>query len=50
MAEKNPSVIEIHGLSKIYKNVPALKSLNLDVHQNSIFGFLWPSGVFLQRT
>jgi ABC-2 type transport system ATP-binding protein len=44
MAEKNPSVIEIHGLSKIYKNVPALKSLNLDVHQNSIFGFLGPNG------
>jgi ABC-2 type transport system ATP-binding protein len=44
MEEKIPYVISTRGLSKIYKNVPALKPLNLDVHQNSIFGFLGPNG------
>jgi ABC-2 type transport system ATP-binding protein len=44
MEEKTPYVISTRGLSKIYKNVPALKPLNLDVHQNSIFGFLGPNG------
>jgi len=39
-----PFVIETHDLSKIYKNIQALKSLNLRVHQNSIFGFLGPNG------
>jgi ABC-2 type transport system ATP-binding protein len=37
-------VIETHQLSKAYKNVQALKALNLKVHQNSIFGFLGPNG------
>lgn len=37
-------VIETHGLSKTYKGVQALKSLNLQVHPNSIFGFLGPNG------
>jgi ABC-2 type transport system ATP-binding protein len=37
-------VIETHELSKTYKNVQALQSLNLKVHQNSIFGFLGPNG------
>ena len=37
-------VIETHGLSKAYKNVHALNSLDLKVHQNSIFGFLGPNG------
>jgi ABC-2 type transport system ATP-binding protein len=44
MNEKTPYVITTRGLSKVYKNVPALKPLNLDVHQNSIFGFLGPNG------
>jgi ABC-2 type transport system ATP-binding protein len=39
-----PYVIETQGLSKIYKNVQALKALNLKVRQNSIFGFLGPNG------
>jgi ABC-2 type transport system ATP-binding protein len=39
-----PYVIETHALSKTYKNVHALQSLNLKVHQNSIFGFLGPNG------
>jgi ABC-2 type transport system ATP-binding protein len=39
-----PYVIETHELSKAYKNVQALKALNLKVRQNSIFGFLGPNG------
>jgi ABC-2 type transport system ATP-binding protein len=43
---KNTSdlVIETHGLSKAYKNVQALKSLDLQVAKHSIFGFLGPNG------
>jgi ABC-2 type transport system ATP-binding protein len=37
-------VIETHGLSKTYKAVTALKSLDLTVARNSIFGFLGPNG------
>ncbi len=37
-------VIETHGLSKAYKEVEALKSLDLKVAPNSIFGFLGPNG------
>src|SRR5512146_464072 len=37
-------VIETRGLSKTYKNIQALKSLDLKVHQHSIFGFLGPNG------
>ncbi len=44
MDTMEPFVIETHALSKTYKNVQALKSLNLKVHQNSIFGFLGPNG------
>jgi ABC-2 type transport system ATP-binding protein len=39
-----PYVIETHELSKTYKNIQALKSLELKVKQNSIFGFLGPNG------
>ena len=38
------SVIETHGLSKSYKGVMALKSLDLRVPKNSIFAFLGPNG------
>ena len=44
MIQANPYVIETHGLSKTYKNIHALSSLDLKVHQNSIFGFLGPNG------
>jgi len=37
-------VIQTRDLSKSYKNVDALKLLNLEVHKNSIFGFLGPNG------
>jgi ABC-2 type transport system ATP-binding protein len=37
-------VIETHSLTKTYKGVQALKSLDLRVAQNSICGFLGPNG------
>ncbi len=37
-------VIETHGLGKTYKEITALKSLDLTVSKNSIFGFLGPNG------
>jgi len=37
-------VIDTQGLSKTYKGVTALKSLDLKVPKNSIFGFLGPNG------
>ena len=37
-------VIETHSLTKTYKGVQALKSLELRVAQNSICGFLGPNG------
>jgi ABC-2 type transport system ATP-binding protein len=44
MEEKSPAVISIHGLSKTFGKINALKSLNLEVGQNSIYGFLGPNG------
>jgi ABC-2 type transport system ATP-binding protein len=38
------SVIHTQGLTKTFKGVYALKSLNLSVPKNSIFGFLGPNG------
>ena len=40
----NDLVIETHGLGKTYKEVTALKALDLTVSKNSIFGFLGPNG------
>lgn len=37
-------VIDTHGLGKTFKQVEALKNLNLRVSKNSIFGFLGPNG------
>ena len=37
-------VIDTQGLSKTYRQVNALKSLDLQVPKNSIFGFLGPNG------
>ena len=37
-------VIRTRGLSKRYRGVTALESLDLDVRRNSIFGFLGPNG------
>ena len=44
MSLSTPFVIETIALSKTYKNVQALRSLDLKVRQNSIFGFLGPNG------
>lgn len=44
MESSTPLVIETQGLSKAYKGVQALKALNLQVRQHSIFGFLGPNG------
>jgi ABC-2 type transport system ATP-binding protein len=38
------SVIQTNDLSKSYDGIDALKSLNLTVPKNSIFGFLGPNG------
>jgi ABC-type uncharacterized transport system YnjBCD ATPase subunit len=42
-------VIEIHNLSKAYKEVQALKNLNLTVKQHSIFGLLGHNGAVSRR-
>ena len=44
MKINNENVINLQGLSKIYKETSALKPLNLTVKKNSIFGFLGPNG------
>jgi len=44
MEESSEYVIQISGLSKSYNGVDALKSLDLTVRKNSIFGFLGPNG------
>jgi ABC-2 type transport system ATP-binding protein len=44
MKNSSDLVIETHSLSKAYKNVQALKSLDLKVAKHSIFGFLGPNG------
>ncbi|MEJ2598578.1 MAG: ABC transporter ATP-binding protein [Anaerolineales bacterium] len=44
MSASNSFVIETRGLSKTYQAVQALKSLDLKVQHNSIFGFLGPNG------
>ncbi len=43
---ENPQEFVIHtqGLTKTYKDITALKSLDLMVPKNSIFGFLGPNG------
>jgi len=37
-------VIEIHGLTKTYKNGRGIKNLNLEIYKGDIFGFLGPNG------
>lgn len=44
MQEINNLVIDTRDLSKTYKGMQALKSLNLKVPLHSIFGFLGPNG------
>jgi len=44
MNTSNRHIIHTQGLSKAYKGVQALQSLNLEVPKNSIYGFLGPNG------
>jgi ABC-2 type transport system ATP-binding protein len=44
MNDNNSLVINTQGLTKTFKGVNALQSLNLKVPKNSIFGFLGPNG------
>lgn len=44
MEESNGYVIQTENLGKSYNGVDALKSLDLTVRKNSIFGFLGPNG------
>ena len=44
MNDKDTLVINTQGLTKTFKGVNALQSLNLTVRKNSIFGFLGPNG------
>ena len=44
MNTSNGTVIHTQGLTKAYKGMNALDSLNLQVPRNSIFGFLGPNG------
>jgi len=44
VSESPPAVVETHQLTKTYKGVQALESLDLVVQRNSIFGFLGPNG------
>lgn len=37
-------VIEIQGLSKVYKNGRGVTDINLDIYKGDIFGFLGPNG------
>ena len=44
MNQSNQMIIQTKKLSKSYKDIQALKSLDLNVPKNSIFGFLGPNG------
>ena len=44
MSASQSIVIQTEGLTKTFKGVNALQSLNLSVRKNSIFGFLGPNG------
>jgi ABC-2 type transport system ATP-binding protein len=44
MDNNDTLVINTHGLTKTYKGVNALQTLDLKVTRNSIFGFLGPNG------
>jgi ABC-2 type transport system ATP-binding protein len=37
-------VIEINGLTKLYKNGRGIQDINLEIHRGDIFGFLGPNG------
>src|ERR687886_1971307 len=39
-----PPAILLHGLTKTYGNVQALRGIDLEVRRGEIFGFLGPNG------
>jgi len=41
---KNETAIEVHGLTKSYGRVRALRGIDLEVQRGEIFGFLGPNG------
>jgi ABC-2 type transport system ATP-binding protein len=43
-SQSRPLAIEVRGLRKSYKNVEAVKGIDLDVYAGETFGFLGPNG------
>ena len=41
---KESAMIEIHAVTKIYKDLTAVKNLNLQINKGDIFGFIGPNG------
>jgi len=42
--ESNTVIIDVHSLTKKYKDVVALDGLNLQIHRGEVFGFLGHNG------
>jgi len=40
----NEKIIEVHGLTKKFKNLTAVNNLELNVYRGDVFGFLGPNG------
>lgn len=40
----NEKIIEVHGLTKKFKNLTAVNNLDLNVYRGDVFGFLGPNG------
>ena len=44
MTEQTQIAIQVQGLTRTYKGVPAVDNLSLEVHTGDIYGFLGPNG------
>lgn len=40
----NEKIIEVHGLTKKFKDITAVNNLELNVYRGDVFGFLGPNG------
>ncbi len=40
----NKKVLEVKGITKVYKKRTVLNNINFDIHEGEIFGFLGPNG------